>query len=425
MALVVVVFVGALLIGLPMAFVLGLGGLAHLISINAPEYFPVITQRLFTGVNSFSLMCIPFFILAGELMNSGGITQRLLDFAREGLGWVKGGMAYCCVILAMVLSAILGSANAVTAILCAILIKEMAKDGYDSDFTGSLIAASGVLGPIIPPSVTFIIYGVLTGVSVQKMFMAGIVPGIMLGIGYILVILYYTKKRGYRKSKEKFEFNTFIKAFVKAIPALIVPFVIIGGIMGGIFTPTESGAVAVVAAIVASLIYRTFNVKDLPEILLRTGVTTAGIMLIVAFGNIMGWTLAMDGIPAKITTGILSFTTNKYVVMLLIIVALTIIGCLMEAFSAMYIFTPVFFPLATAVGIDPIHFGIIYCVMLTIGLITPPVGMLLFVTSNISKIPLARLSKAIAPFAVSAIIVTLILAYCPALVMFIPNMLGI
>lgn len=425
MALVVVVFVAALLIGLPMAFVLGLGGLAHLVSINSPEYFPVITQRLFTGVNSFSLMCIPFFILAGELMNSGGITQRLLEFAREGLGWIKGGMAYCCVILAMVLSAILGSANAVTAILCAILIKEMAKDGYDSDFTGSLIAASGVLGPIIPPSVTFIIYGVLTGVSVQKMFMAGIVPGIMLGIGYILVILYYTKKRGYKKSKQKFEINSFIKAFVKAIPALIVPFVIIGGIMGGIFTPTESGAVAVVAAIVASMIYRTFKIKDLPEILLRTGVTTAGIMLIVAFGNIMGWTMAMDGIPGKITSGILAVTSNKYIVMLLIIMALIVIGCVMEAFSAMYIFTPVFFPLATAVGIDPVHFGIIYCVMLTIGLITPPVGMLLFVTSNISGIPLARLSKSIAPFAAAALIVTLILAYFPGLVMFIPNMLGV
>lgn len=425
MALVVIVFVAALLIGIPMAFVLGLGGLAHLVAINSPEYFPVITQRLFTGVNSFSLMCIPFFILAGELMNSGGITQRLLQFAREGLGWIKGGMAYCCVILAMILSAILGSANAVTAILCAILIKEMAKDGYDSDFTGSLIAASGVLGPIIPPSITFIIYGVLTGVSVQKMFMAGIVPGIMLGIGYILVILYYTKKRGYKKSKERFELNSFIKAFIKALPALIVPFVIIGGIMGGIFTPTESGAVAVVAAIVASLIYRTFDVKQLPEILLRTGVTTAGIMLIVAFGNIMGWTMAMDGIPGKITSGILAITTNRYIVLFLIILALVAIGCVMEAFSAMYIFVPVFFPLATAVGMDPVHFGVILCVMFTIGLITPPVGMLLFVTSNISHIPLAKLSKSIAPFAAVAFVITLILAYCPGLVMFIPNMLGI
>lgn len=425
MIFVVLVFVGALLIGLPMAFVLGLGGLAHLVSINSPAYFSIITQRLFTGVNSFSLMCIPFFILAGELMNSGGITKRLLDLAREGLGWIRGGMAYCCVILAMVLAAILGSANAVTAILCAILIKEMAKDGYDDDFTGSLIAASGVLGPIIPPSVTFIIYGVLTGVSVQKMFVAGIAPGILLGIGYICVILYYTKKRGYKKSKERFDPKAFMKALVKALPALIVPVVIIGGIMGGLFTPTESGAVAVIAAIVASLIYRTFDFKALPGILLKTGVSTAGIMLIVAFGNIMGWTLAMDNIPALITSSILSLTTNKYIVMLLIILALIVIGCVMEGFSAMYIFVPVFAPLAAAVGFDPIHFGIIFCLMSTIGLITPPVGMLLFVTSNISKIPLGRLSKSIAPFAALALVVTLILAYFPQIVMFIPNLMGI
>ncbi len=424
MILVVVIFVTALFIGLPMAFVLGLGGLAHLVSINSPEYMSIITQRLFVGVNSYSLMCIPFFILAGDLMNKGGITQRLLEFAREAIGWIRGGMAYCCVILAMVLSAILGSANAVTAILCAILVSEMAKDGYDEDFTGSLIAASGVLGPIIPPSVTFIIYGVLTGVSVQKMFMAGIVPGIMLGLGYMCVIRYYTKKRGYKKSKEKFELKNFLKAFIKALPALIVPLVIVGGIMGGVFTPTESGAVAVLAAIAASLIYRTFDIRALPNILLNTGVTTAGIMLIVAFGNIMGWTMAIDNIPTMITNGILSVTTNKHVVMLLIIIALALIGCVMEGFSAQYIFTPVFVPLAMAVGIDPIHFGIILCIMLTIGLITPPVGMLLFVTSNIAGIPLARLSKSIAPFALVAFIVTIILAYVPQLVMFIPNMLG-
>lgn len=424
MVFVVVIFAAALFIGLPMAFVLGLGGLAHLVSIGTPEYMSIITQRLFVGVNSYSLMCIPFFILAGELMNKGGITQRLLAFAREAVGWVRGGMAYCCVILAMVLSAILGSANAVTAILCAILVAEMAKDGYDADFTGSLIAASGVLGPIIPPSVTFIIYGVLTGVSVQNMFLAGVVPGVMLGLGYMAVILYFTKKRGYRKSKEHFDPKACGIAFVRAIPALIVPLVIIGGIMGGFFTPTESGAIAVLAAIAASLIYRTFDWKSLPQILLNTGITTAGIMLIVAFGNIMGWTMAIDQIPAKITAGIMAITTNKHVIMLLIIVALAAIGCVMEGFSAQYIFTPVFFTLATAVGIDPVHFGIILCVMLTIGLITPPVGMLLFVTSNISGVPLAKLSKSIWPFALVAVSVVLALAFVPDLVLFIPRMFG-
>lgn len=422
MGIVAIVFVIALLAGVPMAFVLGLAGITHLFAIGEPAYMSIITQRLFTGVNSFSLMCIPFFVLAGDLMNKGGVTKRLLNLARELVGWIPGGMAYCCVILAMVLSAILGSANAVAAILCAILITEMAKDGYDPEFTGSVIAASSVLGPIIPPSVTFIIYGVLTGVSVSKMFMAGIVPGILLGVGYATVIAVYTKKRGYRKSKDHFDAKACGIAFVKAIPALLVPVVIIGGIMGGIFTPTESGAVAVVAAVVAAIIYRSFDIKSLPDVLLNTGMTTAAIMLIVAFGNIIGWSMSIDNIPSKITNAILSVTDNQQIVLLLIILCLFAIGCVMDAFAAMYVFTPVFYPLATAVGIDPIHFGIIFCLMLTIGLITPPVGMLLFVTSNISGVPLAKLSKTIWPFVLTAMVVVLLLAFVPDLVMFIPNL---
>ena len=209
---------------------------------------------------------------------------------------------------------------------------------------------------------------------------------------------------------------------MKAIPALLVPVVIIGGIMGGIFTPTESGAVAVVAAVVAAIIYRSFDIKSLPDVLLNTGMTTAAIMLIVAFGNIIGWSMSIDNIPNKITNAILSVTDNQQIVLLLIILCLFAIGCVMDAFAAMYVFTPVFYPLATAVGIDPIHFGIIFCLMLTIGLITPPVGMLLFVTSNISGVPLAKLSKTIWPFVLTAMVVVLLLAFVPDLVMFIPNL---
>lgn len=424
MAVVGLVFIITLFVGMPMAFVLGMTGLMHFYTIGDASFMGIITQRLFVGVNSYSLMCIPFFVLAGDLMNKGGITTKLLEFARELVGWLNGGIAYAAVLMAMVLSAILGSANAVAAILCAVLVAEMAKDGYDEDFSASLIAASGVLGPIIPPSVTFIIYSVLTGVSVKNMFMAGIVPGVMLGLGYMCVIRYYTKKRGYRKYKEKLDSKALGKAFIGALPALIVPFIIIGGIMGGIFTPTESGAVAVVAAVIASIIYKSFDIRTLPETFLTTGITTAGIMFIVAFGNIMGWSMAVDQIPALINDGILSITTNKYIVMLLILVALLLIGCVMEGFSAQYIFTPVLAPLAVNVGIDPIHFGIIMCVMLTIGLITPPVGMVLFVTSNVSEVPLTKLSKAIWPFVLVAFGVTVLLAYMPDLVLFIPRLMG-
>ncbi|GAA0720277.1 TRAP transporter large permease [Clostridium malenominatum] len=424
MGLVVIVFVVFLLLGMPIAFMLGLTGVAHLFAIGNPTFLSIIPQRMFGGVNQFSLLCIPFFVLAGDLMNKGGITERIMGFVRECVGFLRGGLAYAAVIVAMILSAILGSANAVAAILCAVLIAEMKKDGYDEDFSASLIASSGVLGPIIPPSVTFILYSVLTGTSVNKMFIAGIVPGILIGLGYILVIRYYTKKRNYPKIKEKFEPKEVFKAFVKAAPSLVVPVVIVGGVLGGVFTPTESGAVAVAIALISGLAYRTLKISELPEILLNTGITTAAIMFIVAFGNIIGWTLAIDQLPAKMAQGILGVTTNKNLVMLMILLALIIIGCVMEAFAALLIFVPVFAPIAKAVGIDPIHFGIIFSVMINIGLITPPVGMLLFVTSNISKVPLGKINKAILPFVGVAFVVTFILAFVPDLVMFLPNLIA-
>jgi tripartite ATP-independent transporter DctM subunit len=421
MLMVAIVFVVFLLVGMPIAFMLGLTGVAHLLALDNPTFLIVIPQRLFGGVNSFSLLCIPFFVLAGDLMNKGGITERIMGFVRECVGSVKGGLAYAAVIVAMILSAILGSANAVAAILCAILVGEMSKDGYDEEFSVSLIASAGVLGPIIPPSVTFILYSVLTGTSVNKLFIAGIVPGILIGLSYMVVIRYFTKKRNYPRIKEKFDPKAIFKAFIKAAPALLVPVVIVGGVLGGIFTPTESGAVAVAIALICGLAYRTLKISELPKIMINSAITTAPIMLIVAFGNIMGWTLAIDQIPAKMASGILGFTTNANLVMLIVIIALLIIGCVMDGFAALLIFVPVFAPIAKAVGIDPIHFGIIFSVIINIGLITPPVGMLLFVTSNISKVPLSKINKAVLPFVLSALIITLIMAFVPQIVMFLPN----
>lgn len=418
------VFVISLLCGIPIAFVLGLTGITHLFVIDNPLFFNVITQRLFSGVNSFSLMCIPFFIMAGDFMNKGGITQRLIDFVREIIGSVRGGIAYVVVIVAMILSAILGSANAVAAMLCAVLIPEMRKDGYDEAFAGSLIAASSVLGPVVPPSVTFIIYGLLTGVSVSSLYLAGIVPGVLLGVGYCLVIFYYSKKQNFPKANSSFNLKRLLHSFISALPALIVPVIMLGGVLGGIFTPTESGAVAVVAAIIAGILYKTLKWKDIPAILLNTGSITAAIMLIVAFGNIMGWTLAIDKVPQLISDTILGITSNQHLVFAMILAFLVFLGCVMEGFASLIIFAPVLAVLANAVNIDPVHFGVIICIMLTIGLITPPVGMLIFVVSNISGISLTKLSKAILPFALVAFVVTILLAYAPDVVLFLPRMFG-
>jgi tripartite ATP-independent transporter DctM subunit len=418
------VFIVSLLVGIPIAFVLGLTGVTHLVVIDNPLFFNIVTQRMFGGVNSFSLMAIPFFIMAGDFMNKGGITVKLIDFVREFIGSIRGGLAYAVVIVAVILSAILGSANAVAAMLCGVLIPEMKKDNYPEEFSGALIAASAVMGPVIPPSVTFIIYGVLTGVSVNGLYLAGIVPGLLLAIGYSAVIFFYSKKHNFARSKEAVNLNRLFKSFVVALPALIVPVIMLGGVLGGFFTPTESGAVAVAAAILAGMFYRTLKLKDVPGILLNTGTITAAIMMIVAFGNIMGWTLAMDKVPQLITSTILGITQNQHLVLAMILAFAIFLGCVMEGFASLIIFAPVLAILATSVGIDPIHFGVIISIMLTIGLITPPVGMLLFVVSNISKISLSKLSKAILPFAIVAFVVTIALAYAPNIVLYLPRMFG-
>ncbi len=419
-----VLFIITLLIGVPIAAVLGIAGVVHIFEIGNPTFLNVITQRVFAGMDVVGLTCIPFFIVAGEVMNASGVTSKLLEFIRSLIGHVKGGLAYAAVIIAMILAAILGSANAVASILCAVLIPEMTRDRYPEEFSGALIASSGILGPIIPPSVTFVYFSVLSNVSVNALFMAGIIPGILLGLGFALVIFFSVRKFNLPKG-DPFDLKKLLRTFVSALPALIVPVIIVGGIMGGIFTPTESGAISVLASIIAGLIYRKFKFSMLPAIFVKSAIATAGIFIIIGFGNVIGWSMAIDRIPQAIQAAILGFTSSKTIIILIMLGILIIVGCLMEATAAMLIFTPVMLPIATTIGMDPVHFGIIFCVMLTIALVTPPVGMTLFVTSNISGISLNKLSKAVVPFVLTAFIVTFALAFLPDVVMLIPRILGI
>lgn len=422
--LVAIVFAVLLVVGLPIAFVLGATGLTHLLILGNESFYPVAIQRMFSGINSFSLMAIPFFVLAGELMNRGRVTDKLVDLARECIGHKRGGLAYTAVLVAMFLSAILGSANAVCAILCSVLVPEMVKDKYSPEFSTSLIASSAIIGPIIPPSVTFILYAVLAGTSVNALFMGGIIPGVLLGVGYMVVIYLTARKENFPKYKEKLELNKVVKAVVYALPALIIPLVIVGGILTGVFTPTESGAIACFVAFIAGMfIYKSLKWSDLPKVLLDTGVLTSAIMLIIAMGNVLGWTLAIDQIPQLLSSAILAVTDNPHIVMILILFALLIIGMFMEAFASMVIFVPVFAPLALAVGINDVHFGLVFSLMISVALITPPVGMCLFVSSNITGVPLGKLSRSIVPFVVVSFIVVLIIAFIPKLVLFLPEML--
>ena len=279
-----------------------------------------------------------------------------------------------------------------------------------------------MLGPIIPPSTTFVYYSVLTGVSVRALFLAGIVPGILLALGFISVIFIQGKiYHLYPAPTQKFNFSRLGKAFVAAIPALLIPIIMMGGILTGIFTPTESGVVAVVASIIVGLFYKTLDLKKLPGALVRAGMVSAALLIIIAFGNIMSWTLAIAGVKQVVMTTVLAITTNKYLILLICIALMIAVGCVMDATAAMLVFIPVLTPLADLIGMDPIHFGLVYCLLITVGLVTPPVGMTLFVTSNVSGISLSKICKAVLPFAAVAMLITIALAYLPQVVMWLPT----
>lgn len=423
MIIVVLTFAVCLLMGIAIPFVLGISGIVHLLVMGNEAYLAVFAQRMFTGIDQFSLMCIPFFILAGGLMNKTGITERILGLANELIGFLSGGLAYATVLVAAQLSAILGSANAVAVVLCSILVPSMKAQHYDEDFAAAVVASSAVMGPIIPPSITFVIYGMLTGVSVGKLFIAGVIPGLLLGLGYMIVIYTHVRKKNYPKVISKPDSRRLLKAFLRAAPVLPIPLIIVGGVLLGVFTPTESGAVAVAVSIISGIMYRTLKLSDLAHILIEAAKITSAIMLIVAFANILGWTLVIDGVPQALSNGITGITTDPNMVLLLLLFALILIGCVVEGFAAMLIFAPMMYPLTMSVGIDPIHFGVIFALMSTLGLITPPVGMLLFVTSGVTEIPLVKLSRAVFPFAIAGFIVTFLVAFVPDLALFLPGFL--
>ena len=333
-------------------------------------------------------------------------------------------MAYCCVLIAAVLSAILGSPNGGASMLCGVLVPELRKDRYPDEFTGSLVAASAILGPIIPPSTSFIMYCMMTNASIQAMFVGGILPGILLVCVFCIVITLLSRRMNLKPSIDHISIKRIFRSFISAFPALLVPVVIIGGVIGGFFTATEAGAVSCFCALVASAIYREMDWKKLPDIMLRSAVTGGGILLMISFGGVIAWSMTRSGIPDQLIAAINSFTSNPYVIIALIIVILMIAGCLLDTGTITMVFIPVMFPLATSIGMDPVHFGLVFCILTIIGYITPPVGVVLFVTSNASGIPFNKLCKMIWPFAIGAFIVITVLAYLPDAMLWLPRLCG-
>jgi C4-dicarboxylate transporter DctM subunit len=415
------VFLVSLLMGVPIAFSLGLSSFAYIFFSDIPLL--IIPQKLYAGIDVFVLLCVPGFILAGNLMNQGGITERVVGFSNAMVGHIRGGLGLANIVASMIFAGISGTAVADSASLGAVLIPAMKKEGYKSDFACAVTASSSTIGPIIPPSLPMIIAGTLTGLSVAKLFIAGAVPGLLLGIGLLVASYLISKKKNHPKG-ERVSWTERGRQFIGAFWALLMTFIILFGIVGGVFTPTEASVVASLYALLVGLfVYRGLTVRALPGILVDTAITTAGLMVLIGLANLFGWILTSEQIPQLIANSLLTLTQNKYLLLLLINVLLLFVGTFMETIAALVILFPVLLKVAVGVGIDPIQFAIIAVLNLMIGLTTPPVGVCLFVTSSIGGISLGEISRAILPFLGVSVLVLLLVTYIPAISLFLPNLL--
>jgi C4-dicarboxylate transporter DctM subunit len=414
-------FVGLMFLGVPIAFSLGISSIAYLAVAEIP--LMIIPQKMYSGIDSFVLLCIPGFVLAGNLMNRGGITQRIVNFGNCMVGHIRGGLGLACVVASMVFAGISGTALAEVASIGAIMIPSMVRVGYGAEFASALTASASTIGPIIPPSVPMIIVGTLTGLSINKLFAASTVPGILLGIGLMAVTYIVAVKRNYPKEKRA-SFKQIIKTFIDAFWAIMMTVLILFGILGGVFTPTEAAVVAVVYALIVGLfIYKELNIKDLPKICVESMISTATIMILVGFANLFAWILTSEQIPQLVADTMLSISSNKYVILILINLLLLFVGAFMETVSALIILFPVLLKLATSVGVDPIQFAVIVVLNLVIGLTTPPLGVCLFVSQSIGKITLGKISRAILPFLGISIVVLMIVTFIPEVTLFLPRLL--
>jgi C4-dicarboxylate transporter DctM subunit len=407
------VFAVTLLLGIPVAFSIMLSAVAVLVAGDVS--LGMVAQRMFASVNSFPLVAVPFFILAGDLLANGAISRYLVAFAESFLGMIKGGLSIISVVVAMFFAAISGSGAATTAAVGATLIPQLKERGYKEDQSAALIAAAGTIGVVIPPSVPMVLYAVAAGngVTVNRLFANGFVPGLMMGGILIAISLYQAYMHSYPKGGS-FEFKRFVVSFFQAVPGIIMPAIILGGIFSGKFTTTEAAAVAVVYALFASfVIYRDMTFPKLFDIMKGSAKTSAVIMIIIACSGPFGWVLASYSIPDAIANAVLSISTNKYILMTLVAVIIIIAGVFMETSSAIIILTPVFLPLVQGLGVDLIHFGILFVVGIAIGMITPPVAINLFVASGITGMPIEMIAKAVIPYLLGLLFVFLLIVYLP------------
>ena len=423
-AVVFIALIVSLVLTVPIGFSLGIASLAYIFATDQLT-LGFVARNMVTGTDSFPIMAIPFFVFAGELMGGGGISKRLLDVANVFFGRIRGGLAIVTVVVCMFFAAISGSGPATVAAVGGMVVPTMLEKGYDKKFVLALIAVAGSIGVIIPPSIPMVVYSVTVNSSVSSLFLAGFIPGILIGLVLIVYSYVYARKAGYKGDTEPFSIGRALREVWRGKWALLSPVIILGGIYGGIFTPTEAAAVSVIYSLIIGLfVHKELNFKQMLDVTKRSCETTATILVVIGCATGFSKVLTLGRIPTTVATLLTTMTDSKVLILLLINLLLLLVGCFMETVCAIMILAPILFPVVTALGVDPIHFGIIMVTNLAIGFITPPLGVNLFVASRVGETTLDVVIKGIVPFLVLMIATLMLITYVPAISMFLPNLLG-
>ena len=410
-------------LGIPVGYSLGIAGmLAYLNELGSRVNIPMLSQRMQYGVNNFLLLAIPLFILAAKLMNTAGITTRLFNFARCLVGFLPGGLGHANTVASLIFAGMSGAAVADAAGLGQVELKAMKDEGYDSEFSVAITAASSTIGPIFPPSIPMVIYALVAEESVGKLFLGGVVPGLVMTVALMLMVAYYAHQRGYPRTPFP-GLREILYVASKAVLPIFTPIILLGGIWSGVFTPTEAASVAVAYALVLGVIvYKELHPRDLGKIFMETAKETAAIGIIICAANFFGWLLLRTGLTNKVATGITQFTTDPIVFLILVNLFLLVVGCFMETVVAILIVTPMLMPVVLKLGIDPLHFGLVLVLNLMIGLLTPPFGVVLFVMAGISDLPFERVVRATLPFLIPLLAVLALITFFPPLVTWLPKL---
>ncbi len=424
LAVMFITFLVFLVFGMPIGFSMGFSALLAILT-SGKDIMLIIPAKLFGGVDSFTLMAIPLFILAGKLMEEGGVSVRLVKFANSLVGAFKGGLAYVSVVSSVIFAGISGSASADTSAIGSILIPSMIRENYKKGFVACLIASAGTIGPVIPPSLLMIIYSSITGLSIATLFLAGIVPGLLMAASLLVISYFYARKHPETVTEKKFSVRELFQSLKDAIIALSLPVIIVGGIITGVFTATEAAAVSVFLALIIGLfIYREVSIKDCWRILAEAAKSSASLMMIVGMAAVFGWVLGIEQFPKIAVNFLVSLTDSPSVIVLLVVIFMLIVGCFVETIAALVILIPVLHPIALQFGFDPVHFAMVVVITALIGAVTPPVGILLFISAGMAEVKMKEVLKFVVPFIATLIVVVLLVAYVPWFTLVIPNLLA-